>query len=57
MMRVAILATTLAVTLILLSGGFAVAADSGCVKCHTDAATLKALFIPPTGPASSEGEG
>jgi len=57
MMRVAILATTLAVTLILLSGGFAVAADSGCVKCHTDDATLKALFIPPSGPASSEGEG
>lgn len=57
MMRVATLATTLAITLILLSGGFANAADSGCVKCHTDDATLKALFKPPSGPASSEGEG
>jgi hypothetical protein len=57
MRRVAILATILGVTLILLSGGFANAADSGCVKCHTDDATLKSLFKPPSGPASSEGEG
>jgi hypothetical protein len=30
--------------------------SSTCVKCHTDDATLKTLFIPPSIPVS-EGEG
>jgi hypothetical protein len=32
------------------------AAESACVKCHTDEATLKTLFTPPTLP-DAEGEG
>jgi hypothetical protein len=32
------------------------AAESACVKCHTDDATLKTLFTPPT-QAEGEGEG
>jgi hypothetical protein len=39
-----------------LLGLSAYAADSSCVKCHTDAATMKTLFVPPV-LAASEGEG
>ncbi len=32
------------------------AAESSCVKCHTNDATIKSLFVPPA-QGSSEGEG
>lgn len=34
----------------------AAAAESTCVKCHTDDATMKSLFVPPA-QVESEGEG
>jgi hypothetical protein len=32
------------------------AAESSCVGCHTNAATMKSLFVPPV-QVASEGEG
>lgn len=37
-------------------GHAAWAAESSCVRCHTSAETMKALYHPPAMPAS-EGEG
>jgi len=42
--------------LALLGASAAVAAESSCVKCHTEEGTLKSLFVPPTATAE-EGEG
>jgi mono/diheme cytochrome c family protein len=41
---------------LLIAGPLHALAQSGCIGCHTDEATLKKLFVPPkAGP--SEGEG
>ena len=31
--------------------------ESGCVRCHTNEALMKSLFIPPTIHGGEEGEG
>lgn len=43
-----------AAAFLLSSSLFAV--DSSCVRCHTDAAVMKGLFVPPV-MGESEGEG
>lgn len=48
---------SLGLALLLLAGGaLSAAAESGCVGCHGDEASLKKLFVPPKATAS-EGEG
>jgi len=45
------------IVLFIFAYGAAVAGkDSGCVRCHTDEALMKSLFVPPT-IAGGEGEG
>jgi len=51
--------TLLAFTLLIFVGLMATdvpGQDSGCVKCHTDEATMKSLVLPPKTAAGS-GEG
>jgi hypothetical protein len=45
-----------AIAVLALLGWGAYAAESGCVGCHTNAATMKSLFVPPV-QTVSEAEG
>jgi hypothetical protein len=48
------------VALFLFACGAAVAAvetGGGCVRCHTDEALMKSLFVPPVIGVGEEGEG
>ncbi|MBA4422851.1 MAG: hypothetical protein C0390_07070 [Syntrophus sp. (in: bacteria)] len=48
------------VALVLFAYGAAVAVaetGGGCVRCHTDEALMKSLFVPPTIHGGEEGEG
>ena len=50
--------TTVDTTIASTTTSEAVAADAGCVACHTDQATLQALAVEPVaGEVLSEGEG
>jgi hypothetical protein len=46
------------VALVLFACGTAVAeTGGGCVRCHTDEALMKSLFVPPKIGGGEEGEG
>lgn len=48
------------VALVMFACGTVVAVaetGGGCIRCHTDEALMKSLFVPPTIGGSEEGEG
>lgn len=55
-MRCVLVSSVLALTFVGAGAARAGAEPPGCLKCHADEATMKALVKPPTH-GSSEGEG
>jgi len=52
-----VLGFLLIVWVLVVPAALSFAADSACVTCHTNDATLKSLYKPPAAGAAEEGEG